>query len=97
MGKSCFDGYLTPECANCPDWADGSDPKRGIGCACNFPIGLCQAFAKTMEEDERKKAEQSQCQTKSVVCPNCGEDAILDLYDDISVTLCEHCGYHSYE
>lgn len=51
--RSIFDGYLTDACATCPDWADGSDPKRGFGCACHFPIMHCPHFAKVFEEDSR--------------------------------------------
>lgn len=49
--RCCLDGYLTPECANCPDWADGSDPDKGIGCATTTPIMWCPHFAKMVEED----------------------------------------------
>ncbi len=48
---NCLEGYLTPECASCPYWADGSDPNRGIGCACNFPIMECKAFAEMWEKE----------------------------------------------
>lgn len=27
MGKNCLVEYLTPHCANCPDWADGTDDR----------------------------------------------------------------------
>lgn len=56
--KSCLDGYLTPECKNCPDWADGTD-NRGIGCATHHPIMWCPAFAKMYEEEESKEKEVS--------------------------------------
>lgn len=52
MGRSCFYGYLTPECANCEDWRDGSNMKDGIGCACHFPIMQCPHFAKMCSEQE---------------------------------------------
>lgn len=44
--KSCFDGYLTPECANCPFWCNGEDRTKGIGCNIPFPIDHCEAFNK---------------------------------------------------
>lgn len=55
MSKSCFDGYLTDGCAECPDWCDGSDPTRGIGCGTCMPIMWCPHFAKMVEEDENSK------------------------------------------
>lgn len=51
---NCFDGYLVPECATCPDWADGSDPEKGLGCATCGPISECPYFAR-----EEKKREQA--------------------------------------
>ena len=54
---NCLDGYLTPACANCPDWADGTD-NRGIGCACSFPIMKCPHFAKAYEEEERQRRKE---------------------------------------
>lgn len=56
--RSCFDGYLTPECANCPDWADGTD-ERGFGCATTVPIMWCPAFARMVEEDEKRRSDES--------------------------------------
>lgn len=49
--RSCFDGYLTPACATCPDWCDGSDPERGFGCGCHFPIAWCDAFSQMTRLD----------------------------------------------
>ena len=66
MYKSCLDGYLTGGCATCPDWVDGSDPSRGIGCACHFPIYLCGHFSKMMREEELKR------KAEMVQCPHCG-------------------------
>lgn len=57
MPRSCFDGYLTPECFNCPDWKDGSDGKS-FGCGCSFPIMLCPHFKKVYEEDKAKGDKQ---------------------------------------
>lgn len=59
--RNCLDGYLTEGCKTCPDWADGSDPNLGIGCACHFPIHLCPHFAKAMREDEEdnRKSEKA--------------------------------------
>ena len=31
MPKSCFDGYLTDECAKCPDWRNGDEYGDGVG------------------------------------------------------------------
>lgn len=42
--KSCFHGYLTEACAICPDWSDGSDPQRGVGCVTPYPIDHCSFF-----------------------------------------------------
>lgn len=50
--RNCFEGYLTPECKNCPDWADGTD-ERGVGCATHYPIMWCKAFVKMFEEDQK--------------------------------------------
>lgn len=52
MGKNCLEGYLTDECASCCDWSDGIGEKTAIGCCCNFPIGMCKAFANMMKEQE---------------------------------------------
>lgn len=35
---NCLEGYLTSGCETCPEWSDGSEPGRGIGCAAYFPI-----------------------------------------------------------
>lgn len=51
---NCLEGYLTPGCSSCPDWADGTDPSRGFGCACNFPIMECPHFAKAYREEDKK-------------------------------------------
>ena len=53
---SVLDGYLTPECAACEDWSDGSDG-RGLGCNTRVPIDWCPAFKKMMEDDERRRKE----------------------------------------
>lgn len=50
MPKNCLVEYLTPACASCPDWADGTD-NRGIGCATHFPIMECVHFAKMYQEE----------------------------------------------
>ena len=52
--RCCLNGYLTKECANCPDWCDGSDPERGIGCGTHRPIAECEAFNKMLEEDRAR-------------------------------------------
>lgn len=54
--KSCFDGYLTPACKNCPDWCDGSDATKGIGCGTHYPIDLCPHFKKMYDEENKKHA-----------------------------------------
>lgn len=59
MGKSCLDGYLTPECATCPDWSDGVDGKP-IGCNTSMPIMWCKAFAKMFNEREPTTTEESE-------------------------------------
>lgn len=33
--RNCLEGYLTPACKTCPDWADGTDG-RGRG-SCSIP------------------------------------------------------------
>lgn len=57
---NCLKGYLTPACATCPDWADGSDD-RGIGCACHFPIGDCEHFAEMERNDPRNQHQCRNC------------------------------------
>lgn len=57
--KSCFDGYLTDHCSQCPDWADGTDG-RGIGCGTRFPIDWCPYFAKMFKEEEMKRQKENQ-------------------------------------
>ena len=60
MGRSCFDGYLTPECANCPDWMDGTPNENGewsIGCGSRWPLDMCPAFRKMSEEEKNQKTE----------------------------------------
>ena len=42
--KSCFHGYLTEACSICPDWSDGADPQRGLGCCTPYPIDHCAFF-----------------------------------------------------
>lgn len=54
MSKSCFDGYITPSCPICSDWANGTD-SRGLGCACCYPISDCSHFAKMRAEESMKK------------------------------------------
>lgn len=49
--KSCLEGYLTPECANCPFWCNGEDMTKGIGCNGPFPIDHCEAFNKMCKEE----------------------------------------------
>lgn len=55
MGKSCLDGYLTDGCKTCPDWNDGSDRTKGIGCCSHFPIMWCKHFSKMVEEQGKEK------------------------------------------
>lgn len=50
--RNCLEEYLTPDCAACEFWADGSDPMRGIGCAAPFPIMHCESFAEQYEKDQ---------------------------------------------
>ena len=54
MPKSCFDGYLTDECAKCPDWRNGDEYGDGVGCATTLPIMLCPYFKKMWEKEEKK-------------------------------------------
>lgn len=54
--KSCFDGYLTEGCKDCPDWKDGTKYDEqgnwlGIGCGTHYPIDWCPHFRKMMEEE----------------------------------------------
>ena len=51
MPKSCFDGYLTSDCADCPDWSDG-EYMGIIGCTASFPIMLCPYFKEMYEQEE---------------------------------------------
>lgn len=51
--KSCFDGYLTPECAECSFWCNGEDLTKGIGCNVPFPIDHCEAFNKMCKEENK--------------------------------------------
>lgn len=51
--KNCLDGYLTPACKNCPDWCDGSDATKGIGCGTHYPIDLCPHFKKMYDEENQ--------------------------------------------
>ena len=62
MPRSCFDGYLTDGCVTCPDWADGSDPSKGFGCACHFPIMECEHFRKMYEEEEGVASNAETCE-----------------------------------
>lgn len=58
MGRSCFDGYFTPECATCPDWNDGTPNDNGewaIGCGSPYPLDMCPAFRKMTEQDNKAK------------------------------------------
>ena len=49
MGRSCLDGYLTPECAKCPDW---KNTPTECGCGIRAPIMECPHFAKMYTEEE---------------------------------------------
>ena len=58
--KNCLEGYLTPTCAICEFWHDGTPDENGntsIGCGCPFPIDHCEAFHKMYEENEKSKTE----------------------------------------
>ena len=55
MPKSCFDGYLTDECKNCPDWKDRDNNDGVFGCATKLPIMLCPYFKKMLEQDEKER------------------------------------------
>lgn len=48
--KNCFEGYLTPDCANCPYWADGTG--NSIGCAAPFPIMHCSSFERMYNAEQ---------------------------------------------
>lgn len=52
--KSCFDGYLTEGCKDCPDWN-----KNGLGCGFNYDIMLCPHFAKMYNEDAQKSGKSA--------------------------------------
>ena len=58
MPKSCFDGYLTDECKNCPDWKDGHDGE--LGCTTKLPIMLCPYFKKMFEQEEAQRSKKEQ-------------------------------------
>lgn len=51
--KSIFDGYLTPKCATCFDWKDGSD--GSYGCGTHYPIDWCKAFCEEMKKEKEKE------------------------------------------
>lgn len=53
--KNAFEGYLTPECAKCDFWKDGSNMKEGLGCAYPGPIDHCESFRKAREEEEKEE------------------------------------------
>lgn len=76
--RSIFDGYLTPACATCPDWEDGTDPNKGFGCGTHYPISWCPHFAK-MEKEEAEKMRE-----KLHRCKNC------HYYDPQT----KRCGFH---
>jgi len=50
--KNAFEGYLTPECAKCDFWKDGSNMKEGLGCAYPGPIDNCEAFRRAGEKEK---------------------------------------------
>ena len=50
MSRSCFDGYLTSECASCSFWKNDIDC---FGCGATFPIMHCDAFAKRYAEEAK--------------------------------------------
>lgn len=54
MPKSCLDGYLTDECASCPDWKDGTKEGEWIGCGTHMPIMMCPYFAQMVEKEEKE-------------------------------------------
>ena len=64
MGKSCFDGYLTDGCKDCPDWEDGTEGK-GLGCGTHYPIMHCEYFKRMYEEEEKREREERECQHQS--------------------------------
>lgn len=51
--KNCFEGYLTPDCANCPYWADGTG--NSIGCAAPFSIMHCSSFERMYNAEQNKE------------------------------------------
>ena len=56
MGRNCLVEYLTPACATCPDWLDGTNG-HGVGCGIHGPIMDCRAF-REMWESENKVQEK---------------------------------------
>ena len=54
--KSCFDGFLTPECHGCDFWEDGSN--KSIGCSYPGPIDHCEAFKKEWEASQNLEERQ---------------------------------------
>ena len=54
MPKSCFDGYLTDECAKCEYWNKWANGEPCCGCGCPFPISECEAFSRMEAEENRK-------------------------------------------
>lgn len=76
--RSCLDGYLTPECADCPFWCDGSSKSKGIGCGVPFPIDRCEAFKKMMDSIDMRPFPIADCEA-----PDSEEevDAVQDSID----------------
>lgn len=60
MPKNCLDGYLTIACSICPDWADGTEPEKGFGCATSRPIMDCPFFRKMFEDEEEEERKSKQ-------------------------------------
>lgn len=54
--RNCFEGYLTPDCANCPYWAD--ETGDSIGCATPFPIMHCSSFARMYNAEQNKEEDK---------------------------------------
>ena len=86
MSRNCLEGYLTPGCANCPDWRYGTEG-HGIGCAIRAPIMECPHFRKVYEEDARREDEK-----RKVDLP----DPIYKETANGEIMLVEACDEHSY-
>lgn len=75
MGKNCLVEYLTPACATCPNWADGTDD-RGIGCATHYPIMWCEHFSKMCQEEEEARRICQKCRNYDRLTKTCARSGV---------------------